>query len=513
MWKRIGNVLAHVGRLDVPNGIKYSQSKVKGHPVYLFSDTYETVQSLRSAGIQAPSKEELYPYPGIFEPMSHQKETVAFLLDHYRAFCCNGLGTGKTLSCLWAAECLKELGQIRRVLIVAPKSAMRDAWERAILQTVPGRKYKVLKGTRLQKINDCLNTDIDYIVVNPESLHIIKDSLRLVDLVIADESTKFKTWKAQRTQTLNYIGKERRVWLVSATPSPQAPTDAYAQIRIKNAGKYMSFTQFRDMTMYQVNQYKWMPRLNAMDTVAKEMQPCIRFSRDECLDLPELSIIDKRVDLTDQQKKMVKSLQDKAFAELNGKTINAVNAAAVMTKILQIQTGAIYGDANDDGEKETVHIDASELLDAVCDIVEENEQPVLIYASFRSTVGTLIKHFTAKGVQCAGITADTSVDERTEIFNSVQSGKLKVLVAIAQTVAHGITLTNADTIVWVTPPTSFETYDQANGRIYRKGQTRKCVIYRIYQDFTSKMLLQRLDDRTSLQNTLLTILENKDVDI
>lgn len=301
--------------------------------------------------------------------------------------------------------------------------------------------------------------------------------------------------------------------MMTGTPTPQEPTDAYAQIRIlRGASKYMSFVMFRDMTMYKVTQFKWKPRDNAMDIVAKEMQPCIRFSRDECLDLPDLSVIDYKVPMSPKQAKAVKELQDKCLAEISGQDITAVNAASVLSKCLQVMAGAVYGGVDEDGNKIVVNSDATELLEAIGDIVDQNEQPVLIYTTFRSTVKVLLDYFKKNGVAVEGITADTSVNERTAIFDNIQSGKTKVMVAVAQTVAHGITLTNADTIIWVTPPTSFETYDQANGRIYRKGQTRKCTIYHIYQDWISRMLIKRLQERTSLQNTLLNILEEKDVD-
>lgn len=520
MWKRVNNCLIGVSEIahgnynpaDYPN-IHFKTFKKHGKDVAIFDGSFYTTSYLRRLGFNAPSFEETYQYPGFKVPMAHQRETVKFFLDHPRCFCCNGLGTGKTLSAFWAAECLRGLGQIRRVLVVAPKSAMRNAWESTIISTCPGVKFVVLRGERRQKIAACKDVSNTYIIVNPESLHIIKDSLPEVDLVIADESTKFKTWKAQRTQALNYIALQRRVWLMTGTPAPQAPTDAYAQIRILRGGKYMSFTSFRDKTMYQINKFRWKAKSVATKVVSDEMQPCIRFSRDECLDLPDLAVIDYKVPLSEQQKKVVKQLQDQALALIDGEVVTAVNAATVLSKCLQALTGVVYGNTDNDGERQEVPVDSTELFEAVGDIVDQSEQPVLIYVAYRSSVKAMLDYFAKDGVPAAGITADTTVDERTEIFEKIQSGELKVMVAVAQTVAHGITLTNANTIVWLTPPMSFETYDQANGRIYRKGQTRKCTIYRVYQDWVTRLLLKRLDERTELQNTLLEILSKKDVDI
>lgn len=515
MWVRKEKGLIAINE-RIPSGIHISPIKecfINNLPVKIFDNDFNTTMLLRQAGCKAPSFFEGIKKKGIFTLMSHQIETIKFFLDYPRCFCTNGLGTGKTLSALTAAEFLRSIGQIRRVLVVAPKSALRNAWEKTIFSADPSIRYAVLTGDRSRKQRAAEDVDITYLIVNPESLQIIEKHLPCVDLVIADESTKFKTWRAQRTQALYRIALDKRIWMMTGTPTPQDPTDAYAQIRIlRGASKYMSFVMFRDMTMYKVTQFKWKPRDNAMDIVAKEMQPCIRFSRDECLDLPDLSVIDYKVPMSPKQAKAVKELQDKCLAEISGQDITAVNAASVLSKCLQVMAGAVYGGVDEDGNKIVVNSDATELLEAIGDIVDQNEQPVLIYTTFRSTVKVLLDYFKKNGVAVEGITADTSVNERTAIFDNIQSGRTKVMVAVAQTVAHGITLTNADTIIWVTPPTSFETYDQANGRIYRKGQTRKCTIYHIYQDWISRMLIKRLQERTSLQNTLLNILEKKDVD-
>lgn len=519
MWLRKNDKIVSINEIrskeQIPAGVRpVALTKINNLPVVVFNGDYNTTYLLRSSGLDAPSYESCCKYMGIYKPMSHQVETVKFFLDHHRCYCANGLGTGKTLTALFAAEFLRKANVIRRILVVCPKSAMRNAWEKTLFQTDPSIKYSILTGDRKKKIETARNPDITYLIVNPESLGIIEKDLPMVDLVICDEATRFKTWRAVRTQTLFRIALDKRIWLMSGTPAPQAPTDAYAQARIlRGRNKYMSFTMFRDKTMNRLTQFKWVPKKNASAIVARELQPCIRFSRDECLDLPDLSIIDYKVPLTKEQSRVVKSLQNACMAEINKNNITAINAASVLSKCLQVMAGAVYGETDEEGNKRTIKVDSTDLLDSIVDIVDQNEQPVLIYTSYRSTVDILLKRFESEGIPAGGITSDTSVDERTAIFDDIQSGKLKVMVAVAQTVAHGITLTNSDTIIWVTPPTSFEVYDQANGRIYRKGQTRKCTIYRIYQDYVSHALIKRLDERTSLQNTLLGILENNSIDI
>jgi SNF2 family DNA or RNA helicase len=515
MWKRGTNGVIHIGKLepDILNGIPHQSAIVQGLPAQCFPDKYDISKFFRMNGYPYPSMADNYAYPGPFNPMYHQSETVKFLLDYDRAYVANGLGTGKTLSALWAADCLMDLGQVRRVLIVAPVSAMWNAWVPALSGTIPNRRFKLLKGTARKKTQDSQDLTYKYLIVNPESLHIIEQHLPMVDLVIADESTKFKTWKAKRTQALYRICKERKIWMMSATPAPQDPTDAYAQIRIIKNGKYMSYMAFRDMTMLKLGQFKWVPRYNAVDIIARELQPCIRFSRDECLDLPDLSIIDHKVPLSPEQENAVKSLQAKAVAEIAGTQITAVNAGVIVSKILQVQSGAVYGETDDDGNKEILKLNASSVMESIEDIIEGNENPVIVYVSFRSTVTALVDYLSSKGIAVAGITADVAGAKRQEIFEKIQKKELKAVVAVASTISHGVTLTASDTIIWATPPVSFETYDQANGRIYRKGQTKKCVIYRLYYDAFSNSLLKRLDKKISLQESLLQMLQDKTVDI
>ena len=514
MWKRSGSTVIHVGHIapELLKGLAHKSTCIGNSPVQYFQDNFETCRYLRRAGLKYPSMADTYEYPGQYRPMYHQVETVKFLLDHDRAFVANGLGTGKTLSALWASDALMTMGQVRRVLIVAPISAMWNAWVTALASTIPNRRFKLLKGTAKQKQYDCQEMSYRYLIVNPESLHLIEDYLPCVDLVIADESTKFKSWNARRTKSLYKIARERKLWLMSATPSPQDPTDAYAQIRLLRNGLYMSYTAFRDKTMLKYGQFKWVPRYNAMDVVASELQPCIRFSRDDCLDLPELSIIDHKVPLSPEQAKAIKSLQDKAFAEIGDTEITAVNAGVVVSKILQVQSGAVYGEADSNGEKEVVRLKADAVLESIEDIVTTNANPVIVYVSFRSTVTALVDYLSDKGVSVAGITAEVKGSKRQELFQDMQEGRLKCIVAVASTISHGVTLTAADTIIWATPPVSFEVYDQANGRIYRKGQTKKCIIYRLYYDAFSNSLLKRLDKKISLQDCLLQMLQGKSVD-
>lgn len=489
-------------------GLEARHLTVKGVPVTAVRHTFDAVNTLRERGLPVPHIHERYHWPGPDRPMDHQRRTVDFLLTHRRCFVLNGLGTGKTRAAIWAADILQREGQVRRVLVVAPKSILHAVWDKELTFTLPRRGRAVLEGARDRKHRIARDARIEWLIVNPESLPLMVDNLPGVDLVIVDEATKFKTARAQRTRALAQIASGCRLWMMTGTPAPQAPTDAHSLIRLQREGRYRSFGAFRDLTMIRVTQFKWQARINAADIVAKEMQPAVRFKREDCFDLPDRQIIDQDVDMTAEQARLVKKFREEAWADLHGKAITAPNAAAAMGKMLQVLAGGVYG-PEADGERPAYAVDSSPLFDMLVDIIEEADGPVLVFAPFRISAAVTQIKLTKAGLRSAVVTAGTSSRQRKEIFDQVQSGELDAMVAIPQTVSHGLTLTASNTIVWLSPPFSYETYEQANARIHRLGQSRKCVIYRLTHNALTTMLYKRLDTRATLQETILRMMESE----
>ena len=487
----------------------HTRLKYKGVPITAFKHTWPVVDHLRRAGLAVPHLTANYPWPGPFKPMEHQRTTVEECLIHPRLFITSDPGTGKTAAALWAADLLIRHKQVRRVLIVSPKSTLISVWDKELTFMLPKYGRAVLDGPRARKQQIAQDKRITFLIVNPESIHLVENDLADVDLIIADEFTRFKNGGAARTKCLQRISKGKRLWLMSGTPSPQAPTDAHAPIRLQREGKYMSFGAFRDLTMVKMSQFRWVPRGGAGEIVAKEMTPAIRFRREDCFDLPDLTFIDRKVELTKEQSRLVKSFQDEAWADLEGKPITAANAASAMSKVLQVLAGGVYGHEDASGEKPAYAVDSSPLWETLTDIVQDSDGPVLIYAPFRISAAVAHVQMTKAGFKSAVITSGTTSQARADIFQQVQMGALDCMVAIPQTVAHGITLTRSNTIVWLSPPFSFETYEQANARIYRKGQDRKCVVYRLYQNRLTSDLYKRLDSRATLQDVILRIMEEK----
>ena len=486
------------------------RSYVQGAPVTVVPHDHHTYEELTGKGLVMPHPiRSMYSWPGRLTPLESQYETAAFLSHHHRGFCLNGLGTGKTLAATWAMDYLMEQGAIRRALIVAPLSICDHVWERELFSTLTHRNARVLRGKRQDKQRMARDTRVDVVVVNPESLHLLEGYLPEVDLVLVDEFTKFKNAKSQRWKALRNIAKHTRLWMMSGTPAPQAPTDAYGPLALVRQEK-MSYTRWRDLTMEKITEFTWVPKLGAEDMIAKWMQPAIRYTREECYDLPDVQTEVLEADLTKDQEKAIKAFQDEAAAQFeeDGEVITAANAAAVLSKSLQVMGGGVYGEDEDSGEKYVQKVDAKPFFDTIEDVVEQADTPVLVFVSFRSSAMAVRDHLQKAGYDVGLVASGVSQSERSDYFDRVQSGNIDAVVAVASTMSHGLTLTNARYILWATPPYSYETYDQANGRVIRQGQKNNVVIYHLVQNSLAKDLFRRLESKARIQDTVLNLIEN-----
>jgi len=505
-WHIIEKKRALVAGLHFPkeaiDGIPHREITIRGNPLTVFRHDYPTWRSLRSRGLLAPSPLYQYAWPGRFKPMRHQVETVEHLVLHDKAFCLDPIGSGKTNSAIWAADYLRSIGEVHRVLVVAPLSIVEHVWARELFKTLPCCKVAIIKGTRDQKQKLAEDTDFSWIIVNPDSLHLIVDHLPGVDLVIVDEFTFFKTASTRRYKALQKLKNRRRMWLLSGTPAPQAPTDAYAPIRLINPMP-ISFLRFRDLTMRRVSQFRWVPRAGADKVIAEWMQPAIRHPREECYDLPDVQVEKLAVDLTSQQQKLIDAFVRDAVAYLDGKPITAANAAAVLTKVLQVMAGGVY-ETQSDGTR-TVHaVDAKPYYETLERIVSQADTPVLIFVNFRSSAIA-----TASYLKKQGFCVDTVLGGdkgRAAVFDRFLAGELDALVAVPSTMSHGLTLTNCRIIVWASPPLPFEVYDQANGRVIRKGQKNNVILFHLIRNSFDTELFSRLESKSRLQDAVLTLL-------
>jgi SNF2 family DNA or RNA helicase len=289
--------------------------------------------------------------------------------------------------------------------------------------------------------------------------------------------------------------------MMTGTPASQSPADAYGLAKLVNPQNVPKFfTGWRDKVMYKVTQFKWQAKTTAPQDVHDALQPAIRYTKDQCLDLPPVITMTREVPLTPQQAKYYNLLKERMMVQAAGETITAVNAAAGVSKLLQISCGAAYTD-----DKEVVEFDAAPRLHVLEEVLSETSRKVIIFALFRSTIDTIQTHLTKNNITNDCIHGDISANKRGEIIRRFQQEKdPRVLVMQPQATAHGITLTAADTVVFYGPLMSVEQYIQCIARADRKGQdSDKVTVVHIQGSPIEKRMFKALEGKVT-DNTLLT---------
>ena len=478
--------------------------------VYWGLDESRVLRNLGVKDVPSPITKR-YDWPGKFIPMAHQIETASFLTLHRRAFCFNDPGTGKTLSALWAADYLMKRGEVRRVLILCPLSIMHSAWMGDINRSVIHRSAVVAHHQQAARRIEMIQQDYEIVITNYDGLNLVADEVKndgRFDLVIVDEANAYKNPSTRRWKALSTIIRpETYLWMMTGTPASQSPVDAYGLARLVNPSGVPKFqTAWRDKVMNKISMFKWSPKPNARDMVYDALQPAIRFTKDQCLDLPPVVTITREVPMTPQQNKYYKMLKEQMMVRAAGETISAVNAGVAVNKLLQISCGAAYTD-----EKEVVEFDAAPRLNVLEEVLEETQRKVIIFALFRSSIDTIVTYLTKAGYAVGQIHGDVPATKRGQIINDFQTtDNIRVLVMQPQATAHGITLTAADTVVFFGPLMSVEQYIQCIARADRKGQdSDKVTVVHIQSSPIEKKLFSAMSTKVSDHGLLVGMYDSE----
>jgi len=424
-----------------------------------------------------------------------------------RAFCFNEQGTGKTASAIWAADFLMKQGKINRVLIICPLSIMDSAWRTDLFSFAMHRTVDIAHGAK-KKRQDIINSDTEFVIINYDGVEIVKDDIANggFDLIIVDEATHYKNAQSKRWKVLASVMQSNTwLWLMTGTPAAQSPVDAYGLAKLVNpSGVPRFFGAFRELVMHKITQFKWAPKPTATETVYNALQPAIRFTKEQCLDLPEMTYVKREVELTAQQKKYYELLRKQMMTTAGGEQITAANAAVNMNKLLQISCGAVYSDTG-----ETVEFDVKNRYKVLREVIDESSQKVLIFVPFKHVIGILKEKLDKEGITNDVINGDVSAAKRTEIFKRFQeTDDPRVLIIQPQAAAHGVTLTAANTIVWWGPTSSLETYAQANARVHRSGQKHPCTVVQLEGSKVEKRLYRMLDDRINIHTKMIDLYQD-----
>jgi SNF2 family DNA or RNA helicase len=480
----------------IPKSRTIDQHKVL---VHWGLDEAQVLKNLKIKNVPSPILRD-YAWPGMHRPFDHQKTTAAFLTLNRRAFCLNEQGTGKTGSVVWAADYLMKQGRIRRVLVICPLSIMDSAWRADLFKFAMHRSVDIAYGSA-DKRRAVIESQAEFVIINYDGVEVVADAIEDggFDLIVVDECNAYKNAQTNRWKTLNKLVKtDTWLWMLTGTPAAQSPVDAYGLAKLVNPnGVPKFFGSFKDMVMYKVSQFRWVPKPSATDTVFRALQPAIRFTKDECLDLPEMTYVNREVVLTKQQQKFY----NRMVMEAGGEEITAVNAAVNLSKLLQISCGAVYSDTG-----EVVEFDIKNRYAVLKEVIDEANNKVLVFVPFKHAIDLITAKLRDDGIPTEIIRGDVSATRRTDIFKQFQeTPSPRVLIIQPQSAAHGVTLTAADTVVWWGPTPSLETYAQANARVHRAGQRHPTTVIRLVGSNVEKHVYRMLDNKIHVHTKIVDL--------
>lgn len=485
----------------------------QGQRMLLLPNGHEEAKVARNLGVPVPAPILTRYNWRNQKPWDVQKTTAALLTESERAYVLNEFGTGKTRATIWAADYLRSAAKAGKVLITAPLSTLTPVWEMELFKTLPQARVRVLHGTRQQRL-DRLAEDADYYVINHHGLIILEEELakRGFSIFIVDELATFRNrstglWKAANRIIRN--GKPEYVWGLTGSPTPKAPTDAWAQCRLLTPDRVpTSMVRFKDQTMRQISGFMWVKRPGAQDVVHQAMQPSVRFALSDVVELPPTSYRTQRIELAPEAKQAYRMMFEKMVVQTKaGETITAVNEGVLQMKLMQVALGYIYTDKHG-----VYELPNKPRLDALTELVESTSHKVIVFVPFIHALEGVAAHL-GKTESIRVVHGQTPVGIRNKVFSAFQNeAEPRIIVAHPGCMSHGLTLTAADTIVWFGLVNNFETYEQANARIARPGQKNKTLICHLIGTPVEKLTYRRLQERGSFQGMLLELFRQQELE-
>lgn len=471
-----------------------------------------------------------WPAPPGIKPYESQKVAANFMVLHRRCFNLSDMGVGKTLATLWAADFVMRQyppGQCR-ALVVAPLSILQRVWGDAIFRTfLGGRQYAVLHGDAATR-RSLLQQDVDFYIINFEGVSVGAHTRKRVELdgfskelagrtdirlAIVDEASAYKNSTTKRHRISRMVfGSKEYLWLLTGTPTPNEPTDAYGLAKLVNNAFGKSFTGFRQDTMVNITMggrasFKWVPKPDGYDRARKLLTPSIRFDIKDVWDGPEMTTQQREVQLTVEQKKQMADLKrDLQLVVKSGRPITAANEAAARQKFIQISLGAVY-----DENHGTHKVDAGPRLEELRAVIAEAAgNKMLIFAPLTSVVELL--HRELKNCSREIVNGNVTQKERSRIFSAFQeTAEPQIIIADPGTMAHGLDLYAARYVVWYGGTDKAELYTQANKRAHRPGQKFPVSVVQIVSNALEREIYRRLETNTSLQGVLLDMVRKGEI--
>lgn len=416
------------------------------------------------------------------------------------------MGMGKTVSTLTAVDELLFLGEVNKVLVIAPLRVAEDTWSTEVQKWDHLKNLKISKvlGTPKQRVNAVLSK-ADIYVTNRENVDwLVKQYMTIwpFDMCVIDELSSFKSSKAKRFRSLRKVRPYfKRIVGLTGTPAPNSLIDLWPQMYLLDGGKRLGRTigSYREQYFTPGNRnqfvvYNWNLKEGAAEAIENKISDiCISMKAKDYLDLPERIDNTISINLPEDALKKYKELEKDLVLELGKEDITAANATVLTNKLLQMSNGAIYSEGHNVVE---IH---QEKLKALLEIIEAaNGKPVLIFYSFKHDFDRVVEFLKTKKINAVGLRDSADIKKWNE-------GKIPVLLVHPASAGHGLNLQYGGSIItWFGLTWSLELYQQANARLHRQGQKETVVINHIVaKDTIDEDVMKSLGNKEVNQNMLL----------
>lgn len=443
-----------------------------------------------------------------YEPHDYQRYSIEYLKTHPIAALLLDCGLGKTSITLTAiADLLFDSFEVHRVLVIAPVRVAKFSWpdELEKWDHLSHLTYAVAIGTPKQRM-DALKSKADITIINRENIQwlVEKSGYRWdFDMIVADEISSFKNHQSKRFRALMKVRpKVKRIAGLTATPSSNSLMDLFAEFKLLDMGERLGkfITQYRtryfqpDKTNGQIV-YSYKPLPGAEKAIYKQISDItISMRAEDHLKMPKLIRTEYPAVMDEKETEKYEEMKKTLILQMEDKEITAANAAALVSKLSQLSSGAIY---TDDGQTAVIH---SRKLDALEDIIESaNGKPILVAYWFRHERKRIEERLSQLKTPFAGLDSDDGIHR----WNSEE---LAVGLMHPMSVGHGVNIQNGgSTIVWFSLPWSYELYTQACGRLWRQGQKAETVVvmHIMTRKTIDERILKALANKGNTQNALI----------
>ncbi|OFE84527.1 DEAD/DEAH box helicase [Listeria monocytogenes] len=443
-----------------------------------------------------------------YKPHEYQSYATEFILSHPISAVFLEMGLGKSVITLSAIfDLCLDYFLVYKVLVIAPLRVARDTWPVEINKWdhLKGLTYSVAVGTEKERM-DALKKQSTVYIINRENVDWLVNKSGIsfdFDMVVIDELSSFKSYGAKRFKSLLKVRPSvKRIVGLTGTPSSNGLMDLWAEFRILDLGQRLGryITHYRN-TYFTPDKrnaqivFSYKPLAGAEDEIYRQISDItISMKSADFLQMPECIINEVPVSLNKKEWKIYADFKEDMVTNLGAEEIDAVNAAVLSGKLLQMANGAVYDSEN------KAHIIHDKKLDALEDLIEgANGKPVLVAYWFKHDLERIKNRFPVRQIK-------TSKD--IEDWNS---GSIPIAVIHPASAGHGLNLQRGgSTLIWFGLTWSLELYQQTNARLYRQGQNETVVIHHIIaKDTIDEDVILALTRKEKTQAALINAVKAK----